>query len=129
MTIKEKYVPIELAKKLKANGFPQGNKDDITEKYYTVSDTLKSAMMAANHEEVKWYCPTISQVLKWMRDMLEIDVLPNVSISWCGNLNRIRLYSCKIYSPSLKNPIETVYFDSYEDAVIAGIKYVLNNLI
>lgn len=72
-------------------------------------------------------CPTISQVLEWLRELLEIDILPNIVISYCDNLNRIRSYSCNIYSPKLNKPIETEYFESYEEATLAGIEYVLDN--
>ena len=47
------YVTFEITKKLKEKGFSQGNKNDITEKYYTISDSLKAAIMLANNEDVK----------------------------------------------------------------------------
>lgn len=123
------YVPTEIARKLKEKGFPQGNEDDITEKYYTISNSLTAAMMLANGEDVKWYCPTITQVLEWLRELLEIDILPKIVISCCDNLNRIRSYSCDIYSPRLNKPIKTEYFESYEEAILTGVEYVLDNLI
>ena len=49
----EDFVPFEIAKKLKDKGFTQGNENDITEKYYTISNSLKSAIMLANNEDVK----------------------------------------------------------------------------
>lgn len=123
------FVTFKLSKKLKEKGYPQHICDDgyITEKddKYDIGD-----------KEMIWIipdylpyiaAPTISQVLKWLRELLEIDILPNIVISYCDNLNRIRSYSCNIYSPRLNKPIETEYFESYEEASLAGIEYVLDN--
>lgn len=134
-------VTFDLAKKLKEKGF----REKCLYRYTDHSKTLrpnqveiKFAREVDYSEFYKCYnayedndidAPTISQVLKWLRELLEIDILPNIVISWIGNLNRIRLYSCNIYSPRLNKPIETEYFDSYEEAAIAGINYYLDNLM
>lgn len=118
------YVAIKLAKKLKEKGFPQGNNNDITEKYYTISNSLKSAIMAANGEDVKWYCPTIAQVLKWLREEKGI----HITICVCGDgwfYEVIHISSGK----SLVEDYEDDMVQSYEEAALTGIEYVLNNLI
>ncbi len=66
--------------------------------------------------------PTIEQVLKWLREEKDIMVFPvyskNTSRWYCEIVNADSLESEKLLFP-----------DSYEDACIAGIEYVINNLI
>ena len=66
--------------------------------------------------------PTIEQVLEWLREEKEIMVFPvyskNTSRWYCEIVNADSLESEKLLFP-----------DSYEDACIAGIEYVINNLI
>ena len=114
------YVTIELAKKLKEKGFPQGNKDDITEKYYTISDSLTAAMISANGEDVKWYCPTIGQVLKCLREEKKI----HIGVLYHG-------YYAVWIQPMKRNEAEHVIHDckTYEEAELEGIEFVLDNLI
>lgn len=64
----ENFVTIDIAQKLKTKGFPQGNEDDITKLYYQISDNLQSAIMRSEGKDVKWYCASISEVLKWLRN-------------------------------------------------------------
>ena len=117
------YVTIELAKKLKEKGFPQGNKDDITEKYYTISDSLTAAMISANGEDVKWYCPTIAQVLKWMREKdLIVDIYPIFGDdgTW--------MFSYRVHTKMFITRVER-NFSSYEKAALHSIPYVLDILM
>lgn len=141
-------VNIKIAKKLKEKGFKEKcltyydvidnvgllyntqYTNDLSPCQYT--DLLQShnTDVSAYQSDDSEYCvdaPTIAQVLKWLRDVLEIDILPTIAISWCGNLNRIKSYSCNIYSPRLNKPIETEYFETYEEAALAGIEYYLDN--
>lgn len=134
------YVTIELAKKLKEKGFPQGNKDDITEKYYTISDSLTS-----NDEETKcdcttlsqiatlcyarvsaderWYCPTIAQVLKWLREQdIMVEIIPSLVDDGTWTFS-FRIQTNKFYDRSTKD------YDSYESSALACIEYILNDLI
>ena len=138
----------EIAKKLKEKGFKEkcltyydviDNVGLLYNTQYTndLSPCQYTDLLQSHNTDVSTYqsddseycvdAPTISQVLKWLREMLEIDILPTIVISYCDNLNRIRSYSCNIYSPRLNKPIETEYFESYEEATLAGIEYVLDN--
>lgn len=129
------FVTFEISKKLKEKGYPQVKKNTLA----MYNEEGEWFSLARNLDEFE-YCfddfdehdcvaPTISQVLDWLRKMLEIDIMPKITISWCGNLNRIRLYSCNIYSPRLNKPIETKYFESYEKPILECIDYTLDNLI
>lgn len=122
------FVTFEIAKKLKDKGFPQGNENDITEKYYTISDSLKSAIMLANNEDVKWYCPTISQVLKWLREKKKLFI----EIFMYHNHYLWEIYNTEMYDVDFTQKSEKYSekeYVSYEEAVLAGIEYVLDNLI
>lgn len=117
------FVTIELAKKLKEKGFPQGNKDDITERYYTISDSLTAAMMSVNGEDVKWYCPTIAQVLKWLREQdIMVEIIPSLVDEGTWTFS-FRIQTNKFYDRSTKD------YDSYESSALACIEYILNDLI
>ena len=117
------FVTIDIAKKLKEKGFPQGNKDDITEKYYTISDSLTAAMMMSNGEEVKWYCPTIGQVLKWLRERdIMVGIIPSLADDGTWTFS-FRIQTKKFYDRSTKD------YNSYEESALACIEYILNDLI
>lgn len=117
------FVTIEVAKKLNEKGFPQGNKDDMTEKYYTISDPLTVAMMSANGEDAKWYCPTIGQVLKWLRERdIMVEIIPSLVDDGTWTFS-FRIQTKKFYDRSTKDYI------SYEESALACIEYILDNLI
>lgn len=121
------FVTFELAKKLKEKGFPQGNKEDFRNYYYKISDGLQMAIMVSNGEEVEWYCPNISEVLKWLRDEKKLYIMPynalsrEYNIKWDFEIDDLNT-SDIIYESRL-------IYNSYEEAALAGIEYVLNNLI
>lgn len=124
------FVPIEIAKRLKEKGFPQGNKYDITEKYYTISNIFSAAIMAIKGKETKWYCPTIAQVLKWLREQKKLNVeifLYNRTYSYCVKSVTKICEDC--HHQCLNDDTTEEEYDSYEEAALAGIDYVLNNLI
>lgn len=122
-------VTFEIAKKLKEKGFPQGNKEDIRNYYYKISDGLQMAIMTSNGEEVEWYCPNISEVLKWLRDekkiylsvtyVPKIDGIPDMfypKFQKIGNFEFTKFCGCGNYN-------------TYEEAELAGIEYVLDNIL
>ena len=136
-----KFVKLEIAKKLKAKGFREEciasyDIEDTVGIQYNMGVSVGFPLQVFdllecknNEEDGEVDAPTISQVLKWLRDEKEIDILPEVVISCIYDLYRIRSYSCKIYSPRLNKPIETDYFDSYEECIMSGIDYCLDNLL
>jgi hypothetical protein len=126
------FVAFEIAKKLKEKKFPQHwsdyhyvleNEDDdffeVGEKYPKDIIYEHIATIAA---------PTISQVLKWLREEKKIHV----------NIDIIKAYpAAKLiywgYNIVLIDKYEVYHFEwnsnSYEEAAFAGIEYVLDNLI
>ena len=139
------FVSFEIANKLKEKGFREKcltyydvvdnvgllyntqYTNDLSPCQYT--DLLQShnTDVAACQSDDSEYCvdaPTISQVLKWLRDEKGI----HITICVCGDgwfYEVINISSGK----SLVEDYEDDMIQSYEEAAIAGIEYVLNNLI
>ena len=97
----EDFVPLELAKKLNEKGY-------------------------CNHASYWDYTPTISQVLKWLREEKNIHITIDVDIN--DNFN--------FYFTILKKGRESwevlQYGEScktYEQAAFAGIEYVIDNML
>ncbi|MBO5886632.1 MAG: hypothetical protein J6Q60_01245 [Bacteroidaceae bacterium] len=134
------FVSFEVAKKLKEKGFrekcfatytPYGGIFKFNE-----IDTDKIALCDLNIKDFgKLYnyykdsnidAPAISQVLKWFRDEKNIYCLP-----WFEQGVDMWFYAiCKPTSgcefPEFMSKSD---YDTYEEAAIAGIEYVLDNLI
>lgn len=125
------FVTFEIAKKLKEKGFPQHMCDDgyITEEddKYDIGD-----------KEMIWFipdylpyiaAPIVSQVLKWLRDEKKIHLIVEISDSgWYYTLYpNVRWENDKLKSD--KYIMSFKHKTSYEEAVLAGIEYILDNLI
>ena len=130
----EDFVTFEIAKKLKEKGFSL----EKTEIYGNFdSDGLFHPQLYFNYIETmdcdEIIAPTISQVLKWLRKekKISIEVSIHCSLKWmCG----IYEFSDGIadFTQYDNNGIDdTVYilYESYEQAVLSGIEYSLDNLI
>lgn len=122
------FVTYEVAKKLKKKGYSYGYNDFGYRLIYSDECTIKFISNIGAYER-EYYgenipCPAISQVLKWLREekkiYLELVVVVDAE------------YMCDIYKIDIR-PIEclgsTEWFKTYEQAALAGIKYVLDNLI
>lgn len=128
----EDFVTFELAKKLKEKGF----KEECLAYYTTDIDffyntTLDSEVVTgfksfnSNPNSICWKridAPTIHQVLKWLRKEKKMHIIIPASFDedywWV-----VRDFNREISEFSDNE------FNSYEKAVIAGIEYVIDNLI
>jgi len=130
----EDFVPFELAVKLKEKGFKEEclgcyiNGDYFYNIHYPVSN--HQMWFSHNSYDNIWHrdiidAPTISQVLKWLRKEkgLHIEILHIFSEETLWNFEVVHIGSYE----RLWNDSEL--FDNYEQAALAGIKYVLDNLI
>lgn len=142
------FVTFELAKKLKEKGFKEKclayydvddnvgllyNTQYMSPCQYTDLLTSHNTDKAAVAPDDSEYCvdaPTISQVLKWLREekLILIGLSPmqefdsDGDIEWCAG----------IYKGDKQGGLkweEELYYQSYEAAAIAGIEYCLDNLI
>ena len=116
----EDFVSFEIAKKLKEKGF-----NWFCSHYYrTKSKDLFMVFPCEDWSdtEERINAPTISQVLKWLREKKTISVEP------CATP-----YNCWYYMIKCKGEIKVTYtgnkYKTYEAAAIAGIEYARDNLI
>lgn len=113
-------VSISLADKIKEKGFPIKTR---TEGKWGVTELKKVDIL-----------PTISHVLKWLRDEKKIWICVNpgskgFNISIYNDVEQYYNNICDdwLFDYTLRK--ELYCYKNYEDAAIAGIKYALNNLI
>lgn len=119
------FVSFEIAKKLKEKGFRKPcilyyNSDKVRT-WFNEPDIAKNFVPTTlGNDDV--LAPTISQVLKWLREEKEFMVFPVYST------NTSRWY-CSIVNADSLDTYKLSLSDSYEQATLAGIEYVLDNLI
>ena len=108
----EGFVTFEIAKKLKEKGFD-----------WETSNVFERNIIACRYED--YPKPTISQVLKWLREEKKLHISTGFS-----NVTKWRYIIIHLYENYIKEPnIWEKNFDSHEEAALAGIEYVLDNLI
>lgn len=130
-------VSFEIAKKLKEKGFPQ-RPDYFNYSSYYDWDGLRKIHSLSNasvwfdpniNRDNIYFAPTISQVLKWLREEKKIHIAIDLWLSG---------YAAMIYTGISKENNNFNWKDFYNDqnkyetyelATIAGIEYVIDNLI
>ena len=116
----EDFVSFELAKKLKKKGYTLD-----TAHHYDDNGGIVVSLVEFD-ERCVYPCPEIHQVLKWLRETKRIDagaVWDNRDGKWVGYINEIDM-------PDLVGEyVLPNTYDAYEAAAIAGIEYVIDNLI
>jgi hypothetical protein len=129
------FVSYDIAKKLKEKGF----KTENTAWCY-LDGNLVQVNKYVNISPYE-YAPTISQVLKWLREEKKIHVEPcilaDADIDADGKvINEYTYWSFSVTHIETGDMIYFEYeriddkrFDSYEQAAIEGIEYVIDNLI
>jgi hypothetical protein len=141
--MKEEFVTYEVALKLKEKGFREKCvahyfNDEFVLNNYTnfrgvcVEELMMSFNALCDTKDLypNFYkcadAPTISQVFKWLREVKRIDagvVWDNRDGKWIGYINEMDM-------PDLVGEyVLPNTYDAYEQAALAGIEYVLCNLI
>jgi hypothetical protein len=135
-----------LAKKLKEKGFDCNepfamyNELGIFHPLYTSCDeTLENCIFGNrgyydydDFDEYDCVCPTISQVLKWLREEKKIHICIDIyDDGWFFDIASFYKGDTGVYEIewSYKSSNVTPNYDSFEQAAIAGIEYCLDNLI
>lgn len=133
----EDFVTFEIAKKLKEKGFSKlcfatYDKDGMLGYNYCQPNTIRAisfeeCMSIHGSDDNCIDAPTISQVLKWLRD--EKDIFIEITVDVNDKFN----YYFGIYKKG-NDTWEYIgqndtydYFEMYEEATLAGIEYVLDN--
>ena len=128
----EDFVTFEIAKKLKDKEFPQ-RPDYFNYSSYYDWDGLRKIHSLSNasvwfdpniSRNNLYFAPTISQTLKWLREEKNIILILNPYFNeYCGVG-----WDCDVWIRG--NYIHCCEdYKTYEEAAIAGIEYVLDNLI
>ena len=108
------YVTKEIAEKLRAKGY------NVEELHYENSCLSIDEVYQTDNLRI-YKLPRIDEVLAWLRDEKGLYIRPSVYfIGWCYDITtatgkRLHGTECEYYS--------------YEETVIAGIEYVIDNLI
>ena len=138
------FVTFEIAKRLKEKGFDEeclayytseytlyNNKVVLCDdKYLNVSEIdYEDCLYSYNTQKDKSLstivdAPRVSQVLKWLREEKNI----HICIGYSDNINAMWDYEVTLLDGALYQNSDFGY-KSYEEAVLAGIEYVLDNLI
>lgn len=141
----ETFVSFDLAKKLKEKGFvcdlPFAMYNELGQFYLlTTSAPIRKAESGYTYRDYYAYedfdehdfiAPTISQVLKWLREEKNIHVSP---VLWYkGWYVDIQSFTKEIDEERVRydvyNEFQSIDYETYEEAVIAGVNYCLENLI
>lgn len=111
------FVNFDIAKKLKEKGF-----NEYSDMSYTKIGLINNTEIYRESNEFYCYAPTIDQVLNWLRKEKQIYVSVEVEHEeWfeykiVNLVKNTRMNSTRVY-------------ETYEEAIIAGIEYVLDNLL
>lgn len=134
----EDFVSFELAKKLKEKGFNRNepfamyNELGVFHKLYSSADFTASYNARFrdyydydDFDEHDFVAPTISQVLKWLREEKKIHISIITFMfkeGWCYEI--IQIGENPKLITTQRNSSNT-----YEEAALLGIEYVIDNLI
>lgn len=135
----EEFVTYEVAKKLKEKGF-----DEPCNKYYHIQNDIADCVGSLEYtcdcsydfinSKNKYRCaaPTIFQVFKWLRKEKVIDIViypvDGCTLFMGGEKYILSVYINRKRDYKLHHDNKDKYVE-WEDAAIAGINYVLDNLI
>lgn len=125
----EDFVPYELAVKLKEKGFREKTLGGYMLPIKLLHFPLTYSLKDWNKADDCYSAPTIFQVLKWLRKEKDVVVSVNpyygkfVNVHWWWDIRT------PVYKVEICSNIKQEGFASYEEAAIAGIEYVIDNLI
>lgn len=126
----EDFVSFELAVKLKEKGlnipFFFFYRTDENGKFIHHALVTNPLVYSEKIDNEVVIAPTISQVLKWLREekKIHIEVMFIVPIP-----NRVKYYITNIGGGRSFMDVSDGHYETWEQATLAGIEYVLNKLI
>lgn len=142
----EEFVTFEIAKKLKEKGVKE-----VCLCHYIGNDIVYNIESPISNYQM-WFChnkqdnilhrdnidaPTISQVLKWLREEYTLLLSPCVTADYDDDFRCYNTFwSFIVVNTESSDTIYRDYdrvveqrYNTYEEAALAGIEYVLDNLI
>lgn len=126
----EDFVTFDIANKLKEKGF------NWTCSHYYRTKSKDLFMIFPREDwsniEERINAPTISQVLKWLREEKKIHICIDIyDDGWFFDIASYYKEDTDVYEIKLpyKSSKVTPDYDSFEQAALAGIEYSLDNLI
>lgn len=142
----EDFISFKLAVKLKEKGFREECLCHYIGEYlvYNIESPIANNQLWFCHNKFDniWHrdnvdAPTISQVLKWLRNTRKLFISPCVITDYQDDFHRDTTYWSFIVvniesGDSIYREYERVTekrYETYEEAALSGIEYVLDNLI
>lgn len=130
--MKEDFVTYDLAVKLKEKGYPQNG-----DHYYNERGNIDIPAYNLSDEDMSdTIAPEIHEVLKWLRKKKNLSVEPyscacgwRVTICKTGNVLEGYVSGGTCVKDEVKGNNDGGAFDWFEQAALAGIEYVIDNLI
>lgn len=121
------FVTYEIGKKMQEKGYPHGYNRFGYRPIYSDECTIKYLSDIGAYDDEYYgeniHCPTIDEVLKWLREeqkiAINVDFIPHV-------------WQYQIFDMSFEGrfePYGKTFYEKYEQAALAGIEHVLDNLI
>ena len=142
--ITEDYVSFKVAELLKEKGFPQEydiyhslvyNEEDYEDEYEVQRMVLETKLVKAGTlssyplgvPEPKCYCPSQSMAMKWLREVHNIFI----DISLTHNMKEKTIHFIWQIFDSNYDVVGDceIFYNNYESACEAAIKYCIENLI
>lgn len=130
--IGEDYISFETAKLLKEKGFDEKCTHYYKNEKYLVDLGYTNIHSYTNSDLLEEFtAPTLQMTMKWLREVHNFNVNTELNIHgyFCSLSHIVRNLSGHIIDIEDSEAWETAYYDSYEQAVEAAIKYCLENLI
>lgn len=114
-------VNFEIAKKLKEKGF-----DGRVNNHYKTTNKIYNTGIASDFNILTgiYSAPTISQVLKWLR---EKDIMVEIPVD-LGD-NGVWQFTFRIQTKKFYERATKCDYTSYESAALSCIEYIIDNLI
>lgn len=126
--ITEDYVSFETAKLLKEKGF-----DEVCFKYALNDKIYNNGNFVICHEDdVEVGIPTLQMAMKWLRNEKHYYIQVMLDGWACGDHSGYYVVIQKTdsdFEMMLSDALDEVFYQTYEEACEAAIKYCLENLI